>query len=285
MANGTIDILMITYNRPEYTRLALTRLLETCDVRMRVWVWHNGNDEQTLAVARELSDHPRVHRFHHSPENKRLREPTNWLWGGADGDFLCKVDDDCLMPWNWADKHRQAHADVQQIGVLGSWRFHDEDFVPDLAMRKIEAFAGGHQVLKNLWVEGSGYTFKRRCLARCGLLRDGESFTRYCIRVAAAGWTNGWYYPFLYQEHMDDPRSPHSLLKTDDDLQKYLPLSAVTFGVRSLADWQAALRRDAIAVQSASLDLSQHIGWRSKARRLRAKLHRTLSRGARTPQD
>ena len=44
----SIDILMITYNRPEYTRLSLERLLATCDESMRVWVWHNGTDEETL---------------------------------------------------------------------------------------------------------------------------------------------------------------------------------------------------------------------------------------------
>ena len=51
---------MVTYNRPDYTRLALTRLLETCDERMSVWLWHNGDHQPTLAVTRELSAHPAV---------------------------------------------------------------------------------------------------------------------------------------------------------------------------------------------------------------------------------
>src|SRR5687768_3298587 len=140
MDKKTIDILMITYNRPEYTRLALTRLLETCDDGMRVWLWHNGIDQATLSIVQELSSSPRVHRFHHSAENKKLREPTNWAWTSSAGDFVCKVDDDCLMPYGWADRLRQAHADVPEFGIIGCWRFPDEDFAPEYAQRKIETF-------------------------------------------------------------------------------------------------------------------------------------------------
>ena len=92
----SIDILMITYNRPEYTGLSLERLLATCDESMRVWVWHNGTDEETLEIVQSFRDHPSFFKFHHSIENKKLNEPTNWLWTHAKGDFLSKVDDDCL---------------------------------------------------------------------------------------------------------------------------------------------------------------------------------------------
>jgi glycosyltransferase involved in cell wall biosynthesis len=268
-----IDILMITYNRPQYTRLALERLLATCDEHMRVWIWQNGSDAETFALVQSLSSHPRVHKFHHSVENKKLREPTNWLWTNAKGDFVCKVDDDCIMPDGWADTLRKAHADAPELGVVGCWRFPDEDFVPDSAHKKIASFAGGHRLMKNLWVEGSGYLMKRACLDRCGPLRDGESFTQYCVRVAAAGWVNGWYYPFLYQEHMDDPRSPNSLLKTDADLQKYLPLSAKNNGVETLAAWQAQLRRSARLLQEAPYDVAAASKpWRRKLGSIKKRL-------------
>src|SRR5688572_17698990 len=264
MTSRTIDILMISYNRPGYTRLALTRLLETCDDGMRVWLWHNGIDQATLSIVQELSSSPRVHRFHHSAENKKLREPTNWAWTSSAGDFVCKVDDDCLMPYGWADRLRQAHADVPEFGIIGCWRFPDEDFAPEYAQRKIETFSGGHRLMKNLWVEGSGYLMKRECVDRHGPLGAKQSFSDYCIRVAAGGRVNGWYYPFLYQEHMDDPRSPNSLLRSDDDLRKYLPLSALNNGVTTLGEWQAQLRRSALLVQKAEYNPSSYTGWRRK---------------------
>ncbi len=276
MARDEIDILMITYNRPEYTQLALSRLLETCDERMRVWLWHNGDDEPTLAVVEALRDHPCVHRFHHSRENVRLREPTNWAWSESDGDYVCKVDDDCMMPPGWADTLRDAHRQNPAFGVIGCWRFFPEDFVPELAEKKIKTFAGGHQLMQNFWVEGSGFLMKRQCVRQGGKLQDGQSFPSYCTALAKNGWINGWYYPFLFQEHMDDPRSEHSLLKTDKDLKQYLPLSAQMNGVETLEAWQAQLRRSARRVQEASIDPADYRGWRALRSKVRRRVRKLL---------
>ncbi len=258
---------MITYNRPEYTRLSLARLLETSDQDVRVWIWQNGSHQETLDVVRGFLDHERVYQFHHSPENKKLTEPTNWLWSQSTGDLLAKVDDDCLMPDQWASTLRQAHKDVPQFGVISCWLFMEEDFMPEVASQKIREFVGGHKILQNCWVGGSGYVMKRACVTQMGLLNAGQSFTDYCIRLAARGWHVGWYYPFLFQEHMDDPRSEHTLLKTDADLLKYSPLTAKNFACASLEDWIIFLNAEARRCQSASLDTKQYIGWRSKVTR------------------
>ena len=268
----TIDILMITYNRPGYTHLSLERLLATCDESMRVWVWHNGTDEETLEIVQSFREHPSFFKFHHSIENKQLNEPTNWLWTHAKGDFLSKVDDDCLMPYGWANVLRQAHADVPEFGVIGCWHFLEEDFVPELANKKIRQFTGGHQLMQKCSIGGSGYLMKRECLKVNGLLRSAKTFTDYCIRLAAKGWINGWYYPFLYQEHMDDPRSPNTLLKSDDDFKRHLPLTAGNFGVNSLEEWVQWLRRDAIYQQTASINPKLYIGWRGRLRRIRQRI-------------
>jgi hypothetical protein len=273
-----IDILFISYNRPEYTSLALPRLLETCDETMRVWLWHNGTHVETLKITRSFASHPRVHRFYHSVENLRLLAPTNWLWREGEGAYLSKVDDDCLLPDGWAQTLRRAHQDVPEFGILGCWRFFPEDFVPELAERKIRKFAKDHRVLLNFWVEGSGYLMKRACLVRQAQLLPKDTFTTFCIRRALEGWINGWYYPFIEQEHMDDPRSPHSLLRSDEDLERYMPLSAGTNHVQTLEEWQAQLRRSARLVQDASIDLRQYRGWRPLVRRVRQRTLRLLGK-------
>lgn len=273
---GTIDVLMITYNRPKYTRLALTRLLETCDDRMRVWVWQNGNDPATLDVVQSLTGHPRLHRFHHSPENQRLTAPTNWLFQESDGDFVSKVDDDCLMPFGWADTLRQAHADEPRFGVLGCWRFPEEDFRPDVASRKIKAFSGGHRLMLNCWVEGSGYLMRRQCVEQQGLLREGSSFTRYCIDVARRGWVNGWYFPFLYQEHMDDPASDNCEIREDADLLKSPPLMAQRWGVTTVSEWRNCFRDEALQLQAASPDPRAYVGWRRRMGSVRKRIGNAL---------
>ncbi|QBI20287.1 glycosyltransferase [Egibacter rhizosphaerae] len=251
---AAIDVLMITYQRPDYVRRSLPHLLESCTEDMRVWLWHNGTDADTLNVVRSYVDHPKVARFHHSPENLRLRAPTNWLWAESDADLLSKVDDDCLPDTDWAARLARAHEDVDEFGVIGSWRFYDEDFLPDVAQRKIRGFPGGHQLLENFWVQGSGYLMKRACVEQQGLLAPGQSFTAYCIDLALKGWVNGWYFPFIHEEHMDDPRSPNSLLRTDDDLHDQLPLSAQHSGVATLQQWEEQMRRSARRLQEASVE-------------------------------
>jgi hypothetical protein len=269
-----LDILMITHKRPEYTRRALARLLGSCDERMQVWVWHNGTDRATLQVVETLSTHPRFHRLHVSPENKRLREPTNWFWSHAQGDYVSKVDDDCLLPDGWGQTLMKAHEANPKLGVIGTWRFYDEDFVPSLANQKIRALNGGHSLMRNCWVQGSGYVMKRACVKELGLLRSDESFPGYCVRSARAGWENGWYYPFIHEEHMDDPRSPFCAIKTDAEFMAQRPLSAIQDNVQTLDEWAARVRYMARIVQEASPDPRDHTGWRRRLRSVPGRLKR-----------
>src|SRR5688572_8965467 len=154
-SHADADVLMITYNRPAYTRLALSELLKRSGPSTRVWVWQNGDDAETLEVVAGFRSH--LFRYHHSRENCGLTKPTNWLFENARGRYLSKVDDDCIVPEQWDVKLAQAHADEPRFGVIGCWRFPDEDFFPELAQRKIRTFARGHQLMVNMWVEGSGY--------------------------------------------------------------------------------------------------------------------------------
>ena len=100
--NGGVDVLMITYNRPQYTRLSLQRLLDTAPEDARIWVWHNGTDEETLDVVRSHVGHPRFHQFHQSRENVKLTEPTNWLWRESSGGLWGKST---MILCPWLDKY------------------------------------------------------------------------------------------------------------------------------------------------------------------------------------
>lgn len=276
MESQLIDVLMITHRRADYLRLTLPRLLESCGDDMRVWLWHNGNDSETLGVAREYASDPRVHKFHHSPENSALTAPTNWLWENSYAPLVGKVDDDCLVDLNWAQVLSEAHRSYDRFGVLGTWRFYPEDFVPELANRKIATFPGGHKVLQNFWVQGSGYLMKRTCVEQKGLLEPGQSFTDYCIAVALAGYVNGWIYPFVREEHFDDPRSPYSELRSDQDLLEKAPLSIKRNGVTTLDEWEAQMKRSAWRVQAASIDSRYYRGWRRHLRRGRRRVARVF---------
>ena len=278
--NHRADILMITYRSAGYLHLSLPRLLDTLGADDRVWLWHNGDDEATLDALRTWQDDPRVHRFHHSRENVRLREPTNWLWQESEARFVSKVDDDCLVSPGWLDTFVTAHDANPSFGAVGSWRHPESDYVPELAQRKIETFAGGHRLMRNLWVQGSGYLLPRELTERAGGIREEESFTGYCIRLARAGAVNGFYYPFVPEDHMDDPRSPHTLIHTDADLRDRMPLSARANGVTTVAEWTAQLEQSARVLQGASLDPRQYGGWRKQLRSARKRAERLVGRPA-----
>ncbi|MCM3660812.1 glycosyltransferase family 2 protein [Georgenia satyanarayanai] len=275
------DVLMITYRSAGYLHLSLPRLLETLGERDRVWLWHNGDDEATLETLRPYRDDPRVHRFHHSRENVRLREPTNWLWQESDATFVSKVDDDCRVSPGWLDTFAAAHAANPDLGVVGSWRHPEEDVDPQLAARKIVDLAGGHRLMRNLWVQGSGYLLRRELTHRHGGIREDEAFTRYCIRLARGGALNGFYYPFLPEDHMDDPRSEHTLIRTDADLLDRMPLSARANGVMTVTDWTAQLVRSAHVLQTASLDPRSYEGWRQRLTSVRRRTRRLIGQPAR----
>ena len=278
---GRADIVMITHRSAGYVHLSLPRLLDTLGPDDRVWLWHNGDDEATIEAVRPFRKDDRVARYHHSRENVRLREPTNWLWDGSRARFLSKVDDDCLVSPGWLDTFAAAHDANPQLGVIGSWRHPAEDFRPHLAHRKIQQLAGGHAVMRNLWVQGSGYLLPRGLVQAHGHLRPEESFTAYCIRLARAGAVNGFYHPFVPEDHMDDPRSPHTLIRDDHDLLERMPLSAKANGVTTVEQWIAQLQQSAFVLQTASLDPRVHAGWRRRWLGVRRRVRSLAGRPAR----
>jgi GT2 family glycosyltransferase len=259
---------MITYNREKYTRLALERLLASCDAHMRVWVWHNGGPNETLQAVKEYQSHPNFHHLHVSDANKKLREPTNWFWRTSDGRYLSKVDDDCLVPDGWGETLRRALDAVPEFGIIGSWRFYEEDFRPEAARKKIIAFEAGHRLMAHCFVQGSGYVMKRAVVDRLGCIRPNESFVDFCRRAAVAGWINGWYFPFIHEEHMDDARSPYFAYPTEESFRRHMPLSAINNGIASLEEWRNRSRWMARHLQEDRMNPRNYFGWRNIVRKV-----------------
>lgn len=251
---------MITCNRPIYTEKSLSRLCAGAPDNVMITIWDNGSNEETKQVVRNFQSHRRVERIIFNAQNEKLTRPTNWFWENcADADLLGKVDDDCLVPDNWCQVLGHAHSDIRMVGILGCWLFYEQDLNYDAAKRKIRTY-GDHQVLRNCWVGGSGYLMKRELIKTFGLLKHGQTFTDYCIRAAAKGYINGWYYPFLFQEHMDDPRSENTVFVNEEEFQKHKPLSAIAFGIETRQQWVQRQIQWARKIQEYSLDPDDYIG-------------------------
>lgn len=259
-----IRILMITHNRPEYTLLSLKRLCAVTPENSGVVVWDNGSSEETINVIKKFESNPKVERIVYNESNEKLWKPTNWFWEDSiDYDFLSKVDDDCLLPTNCYEILEKAHVDIPEFGIIGCWRFLKEDFNENVAKKKI--FTNGkHKIMRNCFVEGSGYLMKAKIIKEIGVLKFGESFTDYCIRAAKRGYINGWYYPFLYQEHMDDPRSFNSGIKNDNDFKRLMPLSARNYKIQNKEEWINRLKKSAFDLQAYSYDPNDYVGIRAQ---------------------
>jgi hypothetical protein len=265
-----VDVLLIAHTRADYLALSLPRLLDSLPEGARAWVWQNEEHPATTAIIHRYRSHPRLFRYHRSPQNQRLAEPTNWLWRSASGRLLGKVDDDCLVSDGWIEALSDAH-EVERLGVIASWHFQPEELLPKTLENRTEPLNNGRALIRNCWVGGSGYLMKRSCVNEQGLLNDARSFTTYCIDLAGAGWSIGWHYPLVLQDHMDDPRSPNTALRADEDLVERSPLSVSRLSEPTLAAWDAQLRTSALRVQTASLRPKDHRGWRRRLRTLRGR--------------
>lgn len=262
-----IKILMITHDRPEYVKLSLERLCNTAQSNFKITVWDNGSRRDTQDILRRYENRYCVERIVYNERNELLRIPTNWFWENSrDADLLGKVDDDCLVPENWISILEEAHKEIPQAGLLACWHYLPQDFRQGVAEKKIQAF-GRHRIMRNCWVGGSGYLMKRSVLDKNGLLRSKESFTDYCIRASAKGFINGWYYPFLYQEHMDDPRAPHTAIRNEEDFQRLIPLSARTFNIKTREQWIQRMKLSAGRLQEYSINPYDFIGIRARIKR------------------
>jgi GT2 family glycosyltransferase len=262
-----IKVLMITHNRPDYTKLSLERLCSTAPKNLKVTIWDNGSDSETRNILKKYEGHPCVEQVVYNEKNELLRRPTNWFWNqNLEVDLLGKVDDDCLIPENWCFFLEKAHRDIPQAGVLACWHYLPQDFNYELAKKKIQTY-GNHQIMRNCWVGGSGYLMKREVIDKIGLLRPKESFTTFCIRASAKGFINGWYYPFLYQKHMDDPRVSSTGIRTEEDFKNLFPLTANNFEVKTREQWIEWLKEDARRLQECSINPYDFIGFRARVKR------------------
>jgi hypothetical protein len=97
--------------------------------------------------------------------------------------------------------------------------------------------------------------------------------------MALKGYINGFYYPLIHVEHMDDPKSKYSQLK---DEVSYQSAKQVTFGINSPGQETFAGRwrwRQQVLdnLLDGPWDAKYYVGWRSKLRNLKARIASIMS--------
>jgi glycosyltransferase involved in cell wall biosynthesis len=267
-----IDLVFITYNRLYYTKLAIASVLADPTEEFSLTIWDNASTDGTVEYLKHEVNDPRIVDIIFSKWNISQTSVINKIWGRSKADLLGKLDNDCLVTPGWTRTLAQAHKNIDRLGVVACWHFAPEDFDYERAKHKIHKF-GEHQIMRHPWVCGTGFLIKRDTFNKLGPI-PGNDATKYWLSIAAAGYINGWYYPLIYQEHMDDPKSPHTRLK---DEASYQEAKKVTFGInlhgqRTLVDRWYWRQRVLDNLLDDPWDVKYYVGWRRKLRILKTKL-------------
>lgn len=235
-------------------------------------IWDNASTDGTAEYLKNEVNDRRIVDIVFSKENVGQTAAVNEIWSKSKADLLGKLDNDCLVTPGWTHILAQAHYDIDKLGVVACWHYFPDDFNYDRAKHKIQKF-GKHQIFRHPWTCGTGLLIKRSAFKKLGAIQN-KATTRYWLNMAAAGYINGFYYPLIYQEHMDDPKSKYCRTKTETGLREN---AAVTAGlqarhfenVESRLEWRQEILRNLL---DDSYEPYYYLGWRRKWRSAKNRL-------------
>ena len=268
----TIDLVFISYNRLNYTKLALESILADPNEEFSLTLWDNASTDGTAEYLINEIDDRRIADIHLSKDNIGQTAATNTVWSSSKADLLGKLDNDCLVTPGWTRTLAQAHADIDDLGVVACWHFFEDDFDEVRAGDKIQTF-GPHHIFRHPWTCGTGLLIKNRTYQQMGPI-ESKAMTKYWLNMASAGYINGFYYPFVYQEHMDDPKSRYAQIKDEQDFRN---AQKTTVGLQSgryndldgRSQWRQEIIRNLL---DDPFDPAYYTGMGHKVRKLKQKL-------------
>jgi glycosyltransferase involved in cell wall biosynthesis len=250
-------LVYITFNRLRYTRLSLPRLLADPSERFDLVIWDNGSTDGTAEFLRSVHD-PRIREVVLRPANEGQAAATNYAWSRSDAELCGKVDNDCLVTPGWTRVLASAHAAISELGGIGCWHFMEEDFDLERAAPKLRRM-GTHQIVVHPHIGGTGFLLKRKDYESFGPV-DERLLSRFWIRLAIHGRINGWHYPLVLQEHMDDPRSSYCAMpeRIEPHGGSWITRSR---GLTTRADFERWIRDDAAKILGSPSEVTASLRW------------------------
>ncbi|MFX0210851.1 MAG: glycosyltransferase family 2 protein, partial [Candidatus Hodarchaeota archaeon] len=224
-------------------------------------IWDNNSTDETIDFLKSVKD-SRINEIVFSKKNVGQIEATNQVWSTSKCDLLGKIDNDCILTPGWTKVFSTAHNDIEDLGVVACWHFFEDDFDYDRAKHKIRSF-NGHYILRHPWTCGTGFLVKTKTYLRYGPILSNKT-TAFWIKLANNGFINGFYYPLIYQEHMDDPKSKYSMLK---DERSYQQMKELSYNLRyhnqhTLNDRWRFRRQVLDVLLDGPWDVKYYTGWR-----------------------
>jgi glycosyltransferase involved in cell wall biosynthesis len=265
-----VCLLMVTYNRLDYTRKSISKLLEDKNESFELYLWDNCSTDGTQDYLKSLDD-PRIKEVILHKDNPGPTYAINRIWAKTKAELLGKVDNDCLVTPGWTRILTQAHRDVKDIGAIASWHFRLEDFDEKIAKYKISV-RNGHKIFRHSHVCGSGFLIKKISYQRMGNCLDGDrrhGLTGYFQLLAKMGLINGWYVPLILQDHMDDPFSKHCVFHDDASMEAVREIT-YTMRTHNIRTYSQRLKRRQVVLDNLHYgpwDPSLYAGWNGRLRR------------------
>jgi len=271
-----VDLLLITHNRREYVERSVATLLAD-PAPFRVFWWDNGSVDGTADLCRSIND-PRIVERHLSSENVMQAIPFRWVLDRSGSDLIGKVDDDTLVPRGWVETIAPALREHQELGMIGCWTFWMEDFetYKQIAVNKVVQ-VGRHQILQDVSIGGTAFLMRRQH-AESYFVNDplGRGVPIRRKDMTLDGLISGWYFPLIWAEHMDDPRSVHCLMNRMGTTGAHAALTARSRSISSPSEYLNWIKMDAQRALTISVKRqlreyrSRSSLWRRVWRRLRA---------------
>jgi glycosyltransferase involved in cell wall biosynthesis len=268
-----IRLLFITHNRLDYTKKALESILNDSSTKFKLTIWDNAsNDDLKKFLKREVSD-SRIDNIIFSEKNIGQIESINKVWSNSSAQLLGKLDNDCLVSDGWTGKLAAAHEDIEKLGVIACWHYFLEDFNIEDAKDKIQQI-GRHKIFRHPFTCGTGFLIKNRVYKKMGPLK-GRTTTDYWIKMALKKYINGFYYPLILQEHMDDPKSIHSKLKDSESFLKF-GKESVSVGIFNIATYEERMQHRSKVIENllkGPIDPKYYSGIRRLMKKILARLN------------
>ena len=208
---------MTTWNRLEYTKLAIQSVLTQTYTDFILHIVDNGSEDGTPEYLKTLDD-PRI-QITLWDKNKGLSEATNFAWIGNNSKYVGRVDNDTILPADWLARMVEAHESYDNFGFIAGMHFtqkHLMDLKPNITEHN------GIRIWEKPYVGGCAFLIKREDYDRFGEIGSGVMFqsrvmglSDYQIKFSDAGKVNGYIFPFSWVDHMEHPDSPHNI-KTEE---------------------------------------------------------------------
>lgn len=173
-----VEILVITSGRPIYEKICLEALGKQTYKDFKLTIFEN-KDKESLA------------------------DITSRVFLASDAELVGKIDDDMLCPPELIERLVEAH-NAHHFGYIGGFHFRDEEMAG--VQPKITEYNG-----IKIWERphiGGNFLIRRSDFN--GYEGQGlMGLSEYQWKFKEKGLVNGYIYPFIFTDHMQDGRSKH----------------------------------------------------------------------------